>query len=139
MASVNKVILLGNLGADPELKYTPAGYPVCRLSVATSETYMKDGSRQTKTQWHRVVIWNKQAESCAKYLSKGRTVYCEGKLATRTWQDKDTGKTNYATEITAQSIQFIGGGKSEKANDSDGVKEEPFIESPSNGLDDIPF
>ena len=111
MASVNRVIILGNLGADPELRYTQSGMAVCTLSVATTDVRNdRDGNRQENTEWHRVVVWNKQAENCAKYLAKGRSVYVEGRLQTRSWDDKQTGQKRYTTEIVAQTVQFIGGG-----------------------------
>jgi single-strand DNA-binding protein len=110
MASVNKVILVGNLGNDPELRYTPGGQAVCDLRIATTESFTnKAGEKQENTEWHTVVVWNKQAENCSKYLSKGRQVYVEGRLRTRTWDDKETGKKNYKTEIVAQIVQFLGG------------------------------
>lgn len=110
MASVNRVIILGNLGQDPELRYTPSGAAVCNLNVATTDIRSdKDGQKQESTEWHRIVVWNKQAENCAKYLAKGRTVYIEGKLQTRSWEDKATGQKRYATDIVAQTVQFVGG------------------------------
>jgi single-strand DNA-binding protein len=119
MASVNRVILLGNLGQDPELRYTPSGAPVCNLNIATSDVFMdKDGNKQTTTEWHRVVVWNKQAENCAKYLAKGRSVYIEGKLQTRSWDDKASGQKRYSTDIIAQTIQFVGGASSRDQQNS---------------------
>jgi single-strand DNA-binding protein len=110
MASVNKVILVGNLGNDPELRYTPGGQAVCDLRIATTESFTnKAGEKQENTEWHTVVVWNKQAENCSKYLSKGRQVYVEGRLRTRNWDDKETGKKQYKTEIVAQIVQFLGG------------------------------
>ena len=110
MASVNRVILLGNLGQDPELRYTPSGVPVCNFNLATSETFTdRDGNKQTSTEWHRVVVWNKQAENCSKFLAKGRTVYVEGRLQTRSWDDKTTGQKRYMTDVVAQNVQFMGG------------------------------
>jgi len=110
MASVNKVILVGNLGNDPELRYTSGGQPVCELRIATTESFTgRDGERRDTTEWHSVVVWGKQAENCSKFLSKGRQVYVEGRLRTRSWDDKDTGKKNYRTEIVAQVVQFLGG------------------------------
>lgn len=112
MASVNRVTILGNLGQDPDLRYTPSGSAVCNFSVATTEAWNdRDGNRQETTEWHRIVVWNKQAENCAKYLAKGRTVYVEGKLQTRSWDDKATGQKRYATDIVAQTVQFVGGGQ----------------------------
>jgi len=112
MGSVNKVILIGNLGADPELKYTPNGNrPVCNLSLATNEVWKdKGGQKQERTEWHRVNVWGEQAEHCAKYLAKGRTVYIEGRLQTRSWDDKE-GKKRYSTEVIADRVVFLGGGQ----------------------------
>ncbi|HEY0711062.1 MAG TPA: single-stranded DNA-binding protein, partial [Polyangia bacterium] len=110
MASVNKVILIGNLGGDPELKYTPSNRPLCNLSVATNEVFKdKSGQRQERTEWHRVTVWGEQAETCSKYLAKGRSVYVEGRLQTRSWDDKD-GKKRYSTDIVADRVVFLGGG-----------------------------
>jgi single-strand DNA-binding protein len=107
---VNKVILVGNLGADPELRYTPSGQGVCELRIATSDSWTdKQGQRQERTEWHRVVVWGKRAEVCAKYLSKGRQVYVEGRIQTRSWDDKD-GNKRYMTEVIANDVQFLGGG-----------------------------
>ncbi len=107
--SVNKVILLGRLGQDPELKYTPGGSPVCNFSLATTESWTdKSGQKQEKTEWHRVVVWGKLAELCNQYLAKGRQCFLEGRLQTRSWDDKD-GNKRYTTEILANTVQFIGG------------------------------
>ena len=110
MASVNKVIVLGNLGRDPELRYTANGAAVCNIALATSRNWKsKDtGERQEETEWHRVVFYDKLAEVAGEYLKKGRPVYVEGRLKTRKWQDKD-GKDNYTTEIVAESMQLLGG------------------------------
>jgi single-strand DNA-binding protein len=109
MGSVNKVILVGNLGADPELKYTPSSRPLCNLRIATTEVYKdKSGQRQEKTEWHRVTVWGDQAENCNKYLSKGRSVYIEGRLQTRSY-DKE-GQKHYATDVVADRVVFLGGG-----------------------------
>ena len=109
MGSVNKVILIGNLGADPELKYTPTSRPLCNLRIATSEVFKdKAGQRQEKTEWHRVTVWGDQAENCSKYLAKGRSVYIEGRLQTRSY-DKD-GQKHYATDVVADRVVFLGGG-----------------------------
>ena len=106
---VNKVILLGNLGADPELKSTPSGQSVCSLRIATSEKYKdKDGNQQEKTEWHKVVVWGKLADLVNQFCKKGKQVYLEGKLQTRKWQDKD-GKDQYTTEIVADNVKFLGG------------------------------
>jgi single-strand DNA-binding protein len=110
MGSVNKVILIGNLGADPELKYTPSNRPVCNLSLATNEVFKdKSGQRQERTEWHRVTVWGEQAEHCSKYLSKGRSVYVEGRLQTRSWDDKE-GKKRYSTDVVADRVVFLSGG-----------------------------
>src|SRR5258706_2845949 len=108
---VNKVILVGNLGADPDMRYTPSGQGVCELRLATSESWNdKNGQRQERTEWHRIVVWGKRAEVCSKYLSKGRQVYVEGRIQTRTYDDKD-GNKRYITEVIAQDVQFLGGGE----------------------------
>lgn len=107
--SVNKVILVGRLGQNPEVRYTPAGAAVANFSVATNESWTdKSGQKQERTEWHKVVVWGKLAELCNQFLAKGRQVYLEGRLQTRQWQDKD-GQTKYTTEIQAQTIQFLGG------------------------------
>jgi len=107
---VNKVILVGHLGADPDMRYTPSGQGVCELRLATSESWNdKNGQRQERTEWHRIVVWGKRAEVCSKYLSKGRQVFVEGRIQTRTYDDKD-GNKRYITEIIAADVQFLGGG-----------------------------
>lgn len=112
MAGVNKVIIVGNLGQDPEIKTLGSGQSVANLSVATSESWTgKDGNKQERTEWHRVIVWGKQAENAAKYLGKGSKVYVEGKLQTRSWDDKTDGKKRYATEIQAHTIQYLSAGK----------------------------
>lgn len=110
MASVNKVIVLGNLGRDPELRYTPSGSPVCNVSIATTRNWKsKDsGERQEETEWHRVVFYDRLAEIAGQYLKKGRPVYVEGRLKTRKWQDKE-GRDQYTTEIIAEQMQLLGG------------------------------
>ncbi|CAM3357706.1 single-stranded DNA-binding protein [Bordetella sputigena] len=111
MASVNKVILVGNLGRDPEVRYSPEGSAICNLSVATTSQW-KDkasGERREETEWHRVVMYNRLAEIAGEYLKKGRSVYIEGRLKTRKWQDKDTGADRYSTEIVADQMQMLGG------------------------------
>ena len=117
---VNKVILLGNLGADPELKSTPSGQSVCSLRVATSETYKdKDGNKQEKTEWHRVTVWGKQAEMVNQYCKKGKQIYLEGKIQTRKWQDKD-GKDQYTTEVVAENVKFLGSKDGGASNEEGG-------------------
>jgi single-strand DNA-binding protein len=108
---VNKVILVGHLGADPDMRYTPSGQGVCELRLATSESWNdKNGQRQERTEWHRIVVWGKRAEVCSKYLAKGRQVFVEGRIQTRTYDDKD-GNKRYITEIIANDVQFLGGGR----------------------------
>ncbi len=111
MASVNKVILVGNLGRDPEVRYSPDGAAICNVSIATTSNW-KDktsGERREETEWHRVVFYNRLAEIAGEYLKKGRSVYVEGRLKTRKWQDKDTGADRYSTEIVADQMQMLGG------------------------------
>jgi single-strand DNA-binding protein len=158
--SVNKVILLGRLGQDPELKYTPGGAPVCNFSLATSENWTdKSGQKQERTEWHRVVVWGKLAELCNQYLSKGRQAFVEGRLQTRQWDDKD-GQKRYTTEINATTVQFIGGAAqtssrgefdqtaaphaatmaANKNNDSGMLNQDYSMDAGSNfTADDIPF
>jgi single-strand DNA-binding protein len=107
---LNRAILVGNLGMDPELKFTQGGQAVLRIRLATSESYMsKTGERQDRTEWHTVVVWGKRAEALNKILSKGRTIWVEGRIQTRSWEDKD-GNKRYATEINANNIGLVGGG-----------------------------
>ncbi len=107
---VNKVILIGNLGADPELRYTPSGQAVCDLRLATNESWTdKQGQKQERTEWHRVVMWGKPAEICKQYLTKGQKLYVEGRLQTRSWDDKE-GNKRYSTEIIGTDFMFLGGG-----------------------------
>lgn len=106
--SVNKAILIGRLGADPEVRYTQSGTAVANFNIATSENYTdKSGQRQERTEWHRIVVWNRLAEICGEYLRKGREVYVEGRIETREWQDRD-GNRRFTTEIKAQSVTFLG-------------------------------
>ena len=111
MGSVNKVILVGNLGRDAELRYTPGGAPVATLNMATTEVWndKASGQKQEKTEWHRVILWGKSAESLSEYLTKGKQIYVEGRLQTRKWQDKD-GHDKYTTEIRGDRIVLLGGG-----------------------------
>lgn len=107
--SVNKVILVGNLGKDPELRYTPSGTAVATFSLATTERYKdRDGNRQEKTEWHNIVAWRQLAEICGKYLHKGKQVYIEGKIQTRSYDDRD-GNKRYMTEIVVEQMQMLGG------------------------------
>jgi single-strand DNA-binding protein len=116
--SVNKAILIGRLGKDPELSYTQSGTAKCRFSLATSEVYFDHNQqRQEKTDWHNIVVWGKQAESAGKFLAKGREVYIEGKIETRSWDDEKTGQKRYITEVKAQRVVFLGGGRGEGGGD----------------------
>ncbi|WP_229908168.1 single-stranded DNA-binding protein [Comamonas sp. JC664] len=107
---MNKVILIGNLGADPEVRFTPGGQAVANFRIATSESWVdKNGQKQERTEWHRIVVWGKLAELCGEYLKKGRQCYVEGRLQTREWTDKENRK-NYTTEVVANAVTFLGGG-----------------------------
>jgi single-strand DNA-binding protein len=138
MASINKVILIGNLGGDPEIRYTPSGRPVANFNIATTENWTnKDGGKEERTEWHRIVAWGRLGEICGEYLHKGKQVYIEGKLQTRSWEDRD-GNKRYTTEILAQTMQMLGpAGKEGKATG----REERFpVEEPITvPEDDIPF
>ncbi len=147
--SVNKVILLGRLGQDPELKYTPSGAAVCNFSLATSETWndKNTGQKQERTEWHRVVVWGKLAELCNQYLSKGRQAYVEGRLQTRSWEDQN-GIKKYTTETMANTVQFIGGqagagaGAGASSEQNYGAEKTPeynVTTDASFAADDIPF
>ena len=117
---VNKVILIGNLGKDPEVRFTPSGAAVSNFNIATNESWTdKSGQKQERTEWHRIVVWGKLAELCGEYLKKGRQCYVEGRLQTREWTDKE-GKKNYTTEVVAQTVQFLGGGAGGGAGRADG-------------------
>ena len=117
--SVNKVVLIGNLGGDPEVRFTPGGQAVANFNIATSESWTnKEGNREERTEWHRIVVWGKLAELCGEFLAKGRKVYVEGRLQTRSY-DKD-GVTRYVTEIKAQDIQFLDGGGGEARSSGEG-------------------
>jgi single-strand DNA-binding protein len=108
---LNKAILVGNLGMDPELKFTQGGQAVLRIRLATTDSFLnKSGERQERTEWHTVVVWGKRAESLNKILSKGRTIWVEGRIQTRSWEDKKDGGKRYATEINASNIGLVGGG-----------------------------
>lgn len=150
MASVNKVILIGNLGADPEKRYTGTGLAVCNLRMATTDRWNdKEGNKQERTEWHRVVVYGAQAENCEKYLAKGRQVYVEGNLRTRQWEDKE-GQTRYTTEVIAQRVQFLGGpggaartgGQSAgKSSEDESFPPAESVQEPAGqgGDEDIPF
>ncbi len=143
MSGINKVILIGRLGQDPEVRYTPDGTAVANFSIATSEEWKdkNSGEKRERTEWHRIVAWRKLGEICGEYLSKGRQVYIEGRIQTRSWEDKD-GNKRYTTEIVASDVQFLGGrdsattsGPSAGAPDSGG----PGLSAPGPQDDDIPF
>lgn len=156
--SVNKVILVGRLGQNPEVRYTAGGTAVANFSVATNESWMdKSGQKQERTEWHRVVVWGKLAELCNQYLTKGREVFVEGRLQTRDWQDKN-GQARQTTEIQAQTVQFLGGASASAGNStgayrqqdsagasmapmaaSGGASSAPPMSEPSFTEDDIPF
>ena len=156
--SVNKVILIGHLGKDPEVRYTPNGQAVANFTVATNDSWTdKAGQKQDRTEWHRVVVWAKLAELCGEYLSKGRQVYLEGRLQTREWTNKE-GVKQYTTEVVANQVVFLSGGErgqgrgssrgagagASAGGDDFGQPSPPFEESPGPGAgakaeDDIPF
>ena len=107
MASLNRVMIIGNLGADPEMRYTANQTAVATLAIATTNQWKdKDGQPKEETEWHRVIVWGKLADNCGRYLSKGKTVYVEGRITTRKWSDKE-GKDKFTTEIVAQAVQFL--------------------------------
>jgi single-strand DNA-binding protein len=146
MASVNKVIVIGSLGRDPEIRYTPSGAAVCNVSVATSRKWKnKEGEKQEETEWHRCVAYDKLAEIMGQYLKKGASVYIEGRLKTRKWDDKD-GKTNYSTEIIAEQMQMLGA-KGDGAGQAERPRSAPSANAEKTGGgtsfddmdDDIPF
>jgi single-strand DNA-binding protein len=135
MGSVNKVILVGNLGRDSELRYTPGGAAVATLNLATTEVWNdKQGQKQEKTEWHRIVLWGKQAESLQEYLTKGKQIYVEGRLQTRQWDDKD-GNKRYTTEIKADRITLLGGAGGSGGRSMDRVGSQAM----GGGMDDPPM
>lgn len=141
--AVNKVMLIGNLGRDPEIRYTTNGQAVANFTLATTERYTdREGERQENTEWHRIVAWGRLAEICGEYLTKGRMVYIEGSIRTRSWEDKE-GNTRYTTEIVARNMQMLGGqgGRTEAPSTPDDKVPGDFdIEDDSFGSDDdIPF
>lgn len=142
---INKVILIGNLGADPEIRYTQNGTPVATFSLATTERRKgQDGQLQEMTEWHRIVAWQRLAEICGEYLSKGSKVYIEGRLQTRKWKDQG-GNDRYTTEIVAREMKMLtprsvaaGGGGNEYGGNGYGMGGDSFSEPPPVG-DDVPF
>jgi single-strand DNA-binding protein len=146
MASVNKVILLGNLGADPELRYTNSGTAVANFRIATNERWTdRNGETQERTEWHNIVAWAKLGEICGKYLKKGKPVFIEGRLQTRSWEDQ-SGNKRYTTEIVAQTMQMLGragdtndvpSGWEQRGSEAQSVPDIPVGSSTSD--DDLPF
>ena len=143
--SVNKVILVGNLGKDPELRYTSSGTAVATFSLATSERFKdRNGEQQEKTEWHNIVTWRNLAEICGKYLHKGKQIYIEGRIQTRSYDDRD-GNKRYITEIVADQMQMLGsrgddaGPRNRPGDDFDQRPEPQVSEPPFNPDDDIPF
>lgn len=145
--SVNKVILVGNLGRDPEVRYTPTGLAVANMTIATTEMWKdkQSGENQERTEWHRIALYNRLAEIAGEYLRKGSKVYLEGRLQTRKWQDKNTGQDRYTTEIIADSLQMLdskgaGANNGEQATSTKSSSAEmPQSEPLDNFDDDIPF
>ena len=139
MGSVNKVILVGNLGRDAEVKVTASGQSVASFSIATTETWTKDGEKKEKTEWHRIVLWGKQAETLQPYLTKGKQIYLEGRLQTRQWE-KD-GQKHYTTEVKADRIVLLsGGGRGADRGDRGDVGYADPLKDPAPITDDdIPF
>ena len=149
MAALNKVLLIGNLGKDPELKYTQGGTAVCTFSLATTESYKdKDGNRQDKTEWHNIVVWRRNAEVAAEYLKKGKQIYIEGKLQTRSWEQD--GQKKYMTEIVVDRFLMLGtkgdsGGGSRQnydRNEAPGAGENQAKNPPADNFEDdkdLPF
>jgi single-strand DNA-binding protein len=140
MSGVNKVILIGNLGKDPEVRHLESGATVANFSLATSETYRdrNSGDRVTHTEWHNIVLWRGLAEIAEKYLKKGNQIYIEGKLRTRSWDDKD-GNTKYTTEVLADNMTMLGGRANASESTKDPLKEYSNAESSSGEMDDLPF
>lgn len=142
MSGVNKVILVGRLGNDPEIRYTQQGTGVANFSIATSENWTdKSGERQEKTEWHRIVVWGKAAENCSQYLGKGRQVYIEGRLQTRQWEDKE-GQKKYTTEVVANTVQFLDkAGDASAGNSASNSVNNQAIPTPQDipADEDIPF
>ncbi len=137
---VNKVILVGNLGRDPELRTTPSGQPLAKFSVATTRKWRdRDGNRQEQTEWHNVVVWGRQAEIAGQYLTKGRQIYLEGRLQTDSWEDKTHGDKRYRTEIICDNFQMLGsrGSSNDGGGYGGGPSQTPAPAAPAD--DDIPF
>jgi len=140
MASVNKVILVGNLGRDPEVRYTSGGTAVANFTMATTDRWndQSSGEKKERTEWHRVVVWGKQAEIAGEYLRKGRQVYVEGSLQTREWTDRD-GNKRYTTEVRAQRFQMLGARQDERSAPAPEPQTAMAEQGPGYTDDDIPF
>ena len=142
MAGINKVILIGRLGSDPEVRYTPSGVAVANFNIATSEEWKdKDsGEKRERTEWHRIVAWRRLGEICGEYLSKGQQVYVEGRIQTNTWEDKE-GNKRYTTEIIANTVQFLGRRESSESARPRSTTPADYQGVPAQGPadDDIPF
>ncbi len=136
--SLNKVLLIGNLGKDPELSYTASGVAIAKFSVATGERWKdQDGNTQERTEWHNIVVWRKLAEICGQYLKKGSKVYLEGRLQTRSWDDKNTGVKRYATEIVGDNLIML---DSKGAASAEPVEPQTIAEEPgTTEKEDLPF
>jgi single-strand DNA-binding protein len=143
--SVNKVILVGNLGKDPDIKYTPSGVPVAKITIATNERYkQKNGEWQERAEWHNVVLWQRLAEITGEYLTKGSKVYIEGRLQTRSWDDKQTNQKKYVTEVVANDLVLLSsranGGAADSSAGSRSSEKPSFDQSaPEAEPEDIPF
>jgi single-strand DNA-binding protein len=139
MAGVNKAILVGRLGKDPEIKYTPSGTAIANFTMATSENYKdKDGQKQERTEWHKIVAFGKLAEICGEYLAKGKQVYIEGRIQTRSWDDKD-GNKKYMTEIVANTMQMLGKPDAAASPSQTAAAEGSSAQEPSVVEEDVPF
>ena len=140
--SVNKAILIGNLGKDPEARYTTNGRAVVKFPIATSEVWTDaEGNRQERTEWHNIIVWGKQGETCAQYLAKGRQVFIEGSIRNRSYDDKN-GNKRYITEIVAQRVRFLGGGGGTRVApeaEGQGAQTSPVVGDAAPADDDIPF
>lgn len=139
--SLNKVMLIGHLGADPDMRATTSGTQVARLRIATTQTWndKASGQRQERTEWHTVIAYDKLAGICERYMNKGRLVYVEGSLTTRSWDDKDTGQKRYATEIKARDIQMLGSRPEGAAAAGGPAPSGPEPGGPPDADDDVPF
>ena len=145
MASVNKAILIGNLGADPEVRYTPSGTAVANFNIATHEQWTnRDGEKEERTEWHRIVAWSRLGEICGEYLRKGSQIYIEGKIQTRAWEDRD-GNKRYTTEVVGDNMTMLGKRSDDSGDQGSstpaGKSDEPFndVDPSSKENDDLPF